>query len=233
LYTTTFPRLYLVTDRHRTAGRPLLAVVEAALKGGADAVQMREKDLPVREQIDLARALLDRCRQHQAYLLINDRVDVALAVGADGVHLPTDSFEPQQARDLLGSSAIIGVSTHSLAAARTAAAAGADFVVFGPVYDTPSKIAYGPPLGTEAIATVAATLGIPVVAIGGVTAQRAKEVREHGAAGVAVVRAILEAPDPRAAAATLRCGQHRSRHCAARQSLPVGSTTRKRVIDSD
>ncbi len=197
-------RLYLITDRTRTAGRPLLDVVEQALHGGVDAVQVREKDLPASELVDLAQDLRELCRRYGARLLINDRVDVALAVGADGVHLPVDSFSPGEARQLLGPNAVIGASTHNLAEARAAVAGGADFIVFGPVFDTPSKRAFGPPVGLEALAEVARACAAPVLAVGGVTADRIASVRRCGAQGIAVIGAILEARDPRAAARELR-----------------------------
>lgn len=198
------PSLYLITDRRRTAGRPLLEVVEQALQGGVDAVQLREKDLPARELLVLAQALRQLCSQHGARLLINDRIDVAIAAGADGVHLPASSFSASDARTLLGPEALIGVSTHSPAEVRAAAQAGADFVVFGPVYDTPSKRAYGPPQGLAALAAVTRTAPLPVVAVGGITADRVAETRAHGAAGVAVIGAILEAADPGASSERLR-----------------------------
>ena len=202
-------RLYLVTDRTRTAGRALIEMIERALAGGVDAVQLREKDLPANELVDLAQRLLPLCRRHSARLLINDHVDVALAVGADGVHLPADSFAPADARRLLGANALIGVSTHSLAAARAAAAGGADFVVFGPIFDTPSKRGYGTPFGLEALAEVTRSVRLPVLAIGGLTSARVAGVRQRGASGVAVVAAISEADDPTAAAAALRAALER------------------------
>jgi thiamine-phosphate pyrophosphorylase len=198
--------LYLVTDRTRTRGRPLIDVVEAALRGGADAVQLREKDLPVAELFDLACKLRERCRQYGARLLISDRVDVALAAEADGVHLPVNSFAPPDARRLLGPAALIGCSTHSLAEARAAADGGADFIVFGPVFDTPSKRPFGPPVGLSALAEVTREVCLPVLAIGGITAERIETVRRHGGRGVAVVSAISESADPRAAARALRAG---------------------------
>jgi thiamine-phosphate pyrophosphorylase len=202
--TERFPRLYVVTDRTRTCRRPLLDVVEAALQGGVEAVQLREKDLPVSELFDLACKLRALCRQYGARLLVNDRVDVAIAAKADGVHLPVNSFTPADARRLLGPGALIGTSTHSLAGARAAADGGADFIVFGPVFDTPSKRPFGPPVGLPALAEVTRGVSLPVLAIGGITAQRVEAVRRHGARGVAVVSAILEAAEPRAAAAALR-----------------------------
>ena len=197
-------RLYLVTDRTRTAGRPLLDVVEQALQGGVDAVQLREKDLPGGELLELAQPLLALCRRYGARLLINDRIDVALAVGADGVHLPVNSFAPADARRLLGPSALIGASTHSLAEARAAVAGGADFIVFGPVFDTPAKRGFGHPLGLDALQEVTKNISQPVSAIGGVTIDRVPDLQQRGAHGIAVVSAILEAEHPRAAAASLR-----------------------------
>ena len=199
-----FPSLYLVTDRTRTRGRPLIDVVEAALRGGVDAVQLREKELPVTGLLALACELRDLCRRYGARLLINDRVDVALAAGAGGAHLPVNSFTPADARRLLGPQALIGASAHSLAEARTAADGGADFIVFGPVFDTPSKRPFGPPVGLSALREVTRNVSLPVLAIGGITAERVETVRQHGARGVAVVSAILEAVDPRAAATALR-----------------------------
>jgi thiamine-phosphate pyrophosphorylase len=196
--------LYLVTDRHRTAGRPLLDVVEAALQGGVDAVQLREKDLPGGALFELACRVRDLTRRYGARLLINDRIDVALAVGADGVQLPVDSFTPAEARRLLGTRALIGTSTHSVEQARAAAAGGADFVVYGPVFDTPSKRAFGAGLGLEALAQVTRAVTLPVLAIGGVTVDRVQSVRQCGVHGIAVIGAILDAEDPHNAAVTLR-----------------------------
>ncbi|MFQ5666074.1 MAG: thiamine phosphate synthase [Candidatus Binatia bacterium] len=195
-------QLYLVTDRHRTGGRPLLEVVEAALQGGVGAVQLREKDLPAAELFDLACHLRQLCHRHAARLLINDRIDVALATGADGVQLPADSFTPAAARRLLGPHALIGASAHSLDQARAAAAGGADFIVFGPVYDTPAKRRYGPPVGLAALAAAAHSINRPIFGIGGIRLDRVAVVRRHGVC-LAVVSAILEARDPRAAAAAL------------------------------
>jgi len=198
-------RLYLVTDRSHTCGRPLLEVVEAALAGGADAVQLREKDLPARDLLELAVRLVSLCRRYGARVLINDRIDVALAARADGVHLPGNSFTAAEARHLLGPGALIGMSTHSLAQAQEAAAGGADFIVLGPIYDTPSKRPFGlPPLGLEPLAVAARSISVPVLAIGGVSADRVAPLCEHGAYGIATISALLEAQDPRTAAETMR-----------------------------
>ncbi|MGH7787120.1 MAG: thiamine phosphate synthase, partial [Candidatus Binatia bacterium] len=141
--------VYLITDRGQTAGRPLLAVVGAALQGGIRLVQLREPELGTRPLLELARALRRLTRAHGAALLINDRIDVALACDADGVHLPGRSFAVADARALLGPQRWIGISTHAPDEVRAAAAAGADFAVFGPLFETPSKRAYGPPLGPD------------------------------------------------------------------------------------
>jgi len=196
-------RLYLVTDRRGTAGRPLRAVVEACLGAGLRAVQLREKDLAAGDLLRLAGELRGLTARHGARLLINDRVDVALAAGADGVHLPGSGLPPAAARALIGPDRLIGLSTHSPDEAEGAAAAGADFVVFGPVHDTPSKRAYGRPPGLAGLAAACRRSPVPVLAIGGVTAARVPELRDAGAAGVAVIRALLEADDPAAAAKEL------------------------------
>ena len=189
-------RVYLVTDRQATRGRPLPALVDACLGAGLRAVQLREKDLGGRALLDLARAIQPLTARYAGRLLFNDRVDVALAASADGVHLPGDGLPPDVTRGLIGPGCLIGVSTHSAVEGEAALQAGADFVVFGPVYDTPSKRLYGPPQGVAALAEVCRRVTIPVLAIGGVTPDRVPEIRAAGAAGVAVIRALLEADDP-------------------------------------
>ena len=133
---------------------------------------------------------------------MNDRLDVALAAGADGVHLPSDGVPPADARRLLGPGALVGVSCHSAEDVLRARDGGASFAFFPPLYDTPSKRAYGPPLGLEPL-RAAAVLGLPLVGLGGITVERAAEVRAAGAAGVAAIRAWLEGPDPAAAVRVL------------------------------
>lgn len=192
---------YLITDRHQTGGRDLVAVVEEALAAGVRAVQLRERDLTPRELLPLAHALRRVTAAAGARLLINDRIDVAVAVDADGVQLRADHLPIPIARRLLGPDAIIGVSTHSLAEVR--AAQVADFVLFGPVFATASKQEYGPPLGVAALRAAAAASGIPVLAIGGVTAARVPALRASGAAGVAAIGAILRAPQVGEAAAVM------------------------------
>src|SRR5262245_56008242 len=187
------PRLVLVTDRHATAGRDLVDVVAAALDAGLPAVQLRDKDLPGRALLDIAERLRVLTTRSGALLFVNDRVDVAVAAGADGVHLPGDSMPVDVARSLLRASALIGVSTHTAA---EVAATTADFAFFGPVYATPSKAASGPPQGVARLRDAVAGARVPVLAIGGVNATHVPELRAVGAAGVAVIRAILAAGDP-------------------------------------
>jgi thiamine-phosphate pyrophosphorylase len=198
------PRLCLVTDRDATKGRDLLAVVEAGLAGGVDAVQLRVKDLAAKPLCELALALRDLCRRYDASLLVNDRVDIALSVGADGVQLPENSFTAAEARRLLGPHPLIGVSRHRVGDLSVAQLAGADFVVFGPVFETPSKRAYGPPVGLDSLARAVAASPLPVLAIGGISVERVPDVLATGAYGVAVVRALLSADDPAGEAQALR-----------------------------
>jgi thiamine-phosphate pyrophosphorylase len=181
----------------------LVEVVEAALKGGVRLVQLREKDLPTRDLVALATDLRTITKRYDAALLINDRIDVAIAVGADGVHLPASSFSVEDARNLLGPNRIIGVSTHSPEEAAAAGRAGADFVVFGPVFETPSKQAYGPPVGLDRLSETVRATSLPVLAIGGVTVERVEEILTCGAGGVAVIRSIFEADDPEDSARSL------------------------------
>lgn len=195
--------VYLVTDRTQTRGRPLVKAVAHALQGGVRAVQLRERELSARALLDLARQLRALTAGFNARLLINDRIDVALACDADGVHLPSLSFTANEARSLLGPDRLIGVSTHHASEIAAAAQAGADFVVFGPVYDTPSKRSYGPSQGLKALADAVTAARIPVLAIGGITAERVPEFRAQGTTGVAVIRAILAADDPANAAQEL------------------------------
>ena len=196
--------LYLITDRHVLApGQDLIATVRGALLGGVRAVQLREKDLSAAELYPLARELRELTREFSARLLINDRVDLALAIDADGVHLGSHSMPVAVARQLLGGQRLIGVSTHPPDEVRRAAAAGADFVTFGPVYATPSKLSYGPPLGLSPLTAVCADAPLPVFALGGVTAARLPALRAAGCQHVALIGAILQAVDPETAARDL------------------------------
>jgi thiamine-phosphate pyrophosphorylase len=191
--------LYVITDRQQTAGRPLPVVVEAALRGGARAVQLREKDLAPRDLLPLAQEMRQLTQTYGARLLINDRIDVALAVDADGVHLTTASLPGHVARQLLGPDCLLGVSTHNLAEAQAAAEGGADFIVFGPVFFTPSKAPYGQPIGLNALRAVRAAVTLPILAIGGIKKVNLDQVVAAGADGIAVISAVIAADDPTAA----------------------------------
>ncbi|RMF90636.1 MAG: thiamine phosphate synthase [Nitrospinota bacterium] len=195
--------LYLVTDRRQTQGRELVQVVEPALQGGVRAVQLREKDLSSRELYRLAVQLRALTSRYQALLLVNDRIDIALAVEADGVHLGGHSLPPAVARRLIGPHKLIGVSTHSLAEARAAQAEGADFLLFGPVFFTPSKARYGKPVGIEALQEVHRAISIPLYAIGGIKVHNVGSIAATGVEGFAVISAVMAAPDPEQAAQDL------------------------------
>ena len=192
--------LYLVTDRKTTGGRELTWVLEQALEGGVRAVQLREKDLGGRELLELAREVKRLCDRYGAELFVNDRVDVALASDAAGVHLAANALPVKVARELLGPDRKIGVSTHSVEEARTASEAAADFVLFGPIYATDSKLAFGEPQGPAALKAVTDSASVPVFAIGGIKHHHLPEITAHGTARIALISAVSEAPDPRAAA---------------------------------
>ena len=189
-------RLCLVTDRTQTRGRDLAGVVAGCLAVGLPAVQVREKDLPALELAALCRRLRESTREHGALLIVNDRADIALATGADGVQRTHASLAIADIRAVSDRRLRIGVSTHSREEAVGAEVEGADWIVFGPVYDTPSKRRYGAPQGLAALERVAAAVRIPVIAIGGITPDRVAEVRRAGAHGVAAFSAILAADSP-------------------------------------
>ena len=198
-----FP-LYLITDRRvLPPGRTLLEAVEGALAGGIRAVQLREKDLSVAELYPLAQEMRDLTRRYRARLLINDRLDLAQAVQADGVHLGGHSLPTAVARQILGNSFLIGVSTHDPAEISLHANAEADFVTFGPVYATPSKLAFGDPVGESQLATACDESPLPVFALGGVRRERLAAIKSCGAHGAAMIAAVLAADDPSRAATEL------------------------------
>ncbi len=191
--------LYLITDRRRYPDEDSLFVaLDEALLAGVRAVQLREKDLPTRQLLAIARRLRELTSKHGAALLVNDRVDVALCVGADGVHLARTSMPVAAARRLMGHRSLIGVSTHNHDEARSAEEEGADFIAFGPLYETQSKSGYGPPLGLEMLREARALVSLPIFGIGGITPECVGEVLSAGADGVAVISGILGKADVRA-----------------------------------
>jgi thiamine-phosphate pyrophosphorylase len=191
--------LYLITDRKQTK-LPLPDAVRRALQGGVRAIQVREKDLPIRELLALARDLRSLTREFKAQLFINDRVDVAVAVDADGVHLGRESMPADAVRKIVGRDMLLGASTHSLDEAKKAEADGADFVTFGPIFSTPSKKPYGTPVGVEAVRTVKKHVHLPVFGLGGITIDTIAQVLQHGADGIAMISSVFAAPDIKQAA---------------------------------
>ena len=193
--------LYLITDRlNLPAGKDLVTQVEAALRGGVRAEQLREKDLLFHQLLPIAQKLRQLTRRYDARLLINGNLDVALTVEADGVHLPSHNPPIALARNILGEQAVIGVSTHSLAEVSAAELARADFVTFGPVYATASKAGLGTPTGPELLGKACRQSRIPVFALGGVTPERIAELRGTGCTHVACIGALLNVEEPQTAA---------------------------------
>ncbi|MCG2813194.1 MAG: thiamine phosphate synthase [Thermodesulfovibrionales bacterium] len=199
-------KLYLITDRKLvTRHLSLVTAVEEALKGGVKALQLREKDLGTRELLDMAYKMRELTDKYGAKLFINDRVDIALSVEADGVHLGQKSIPPHAVRKAVNASRIthhasrflIGVSAHSIEEAKQAEKEGADFITLGPVYKTPSKLRYGQPLGVDIIRKAKDEISIPVFAIGGIKKDRIKEVIGAGADGIALISGIFGARNVR------------------------------------
>ena len=169
----------------------MFAAVEEALKAGVRAVQLREKDLPTRQLLDMAYRMKELTAKYSAKLFVNDRADIGICVNADGVHLGQASMPVYAARKVVGYKMMIGVSTHNLDEASIAEKEGADFITFGPVYHTPSKLKYGEPIGIEAFKKVCEKLSIPVFAIGGIKFDNATDVINAGADGIAAISGIL------------------------------------------
>jgi len=192
--------LYLITDKNQTGSLRLTDVVEEALKGGVRGVQLREKDLSSRELYELAYEMRKLTSKYSARLIINDRVDIAMAVDADGVHLGLNSLPIHRVRRLIGDNRLIGLSCHNQVNAIMAQEKGADFITFGPVYYTPSKAQYGKPVGVDKLEIVSHLLEIPVFALGGIKRDNIHEVVAAGAAGISLVSAIIANDDPRSEA---------------------------------
>lgn len=196
--------LYLVTDRDLAKGRSTEDIVRAAVAGGVSVVQLREKAASTRSFIEQALAIFPFLKDHGVPLIINDRVDVALAVGADGVHLGQSDMPLAMARAILGPGKIIGISAECLADAVEASRGGADYIGVSPIFATPTKTDTAQPLGLEGLARIRRSVNLPLVAIGGIGPANAAAVLRAGADGLAVVSAIVSAADPEAAAKNLR-----------------------------
>lgn len=196
---------YLVTQEDLSADRTTAEIVDAAIAGGVDVVQVREKHRSAADQLAIARELRDPTAAADVTLVVNDRIDVAVAAGADGVHLGDDDLPVAEARDQLGEGAIIGRSVSTVDNALTAEENGADYLGVGAVYATSSKDVDEDEqaIGIDALAEIADAVEIPIVGIGGITPDRAADVVEAGAAGVAVISAITAADDPESATRAL------------------------------
>ncbi|KYH33402.1 thiamine-phosphate synthase [Moorella mulderi DSM 14980] len=204
--------LYVIITTNLGGGRPTLELVRQALAGGATAIQLREKDLPARELVELGREIRQLTRAAGATFIVNDRLDVALAVEADGVHIGQEDLPARVARELLGPGKILGVSTGTVLEARQAVADGADYLGVGSIYATRSKEDAGEPIGLAGLKAIRAAVTVPLVAIGGINSNNAAEVIAAGADGVAVVSAVIGAPDVAAAARELLAAVRRARH---------------------
>jgi thiamine-phosphate pyrophosphorylase len=192
--------LYVITDRQLTRGRPLEEVVAAALRGGAGVIQYRDKWTSTRVMVDTGARLAGLCRAVGACFIVNDRLDVALAVDADGVHLGQDDMPLPLARRLLGAGRLIGVSVHNEVEIRCAEEAGADYVSLCPAFATLTKRDHQEPLGFNGVRSLAAAARVPVVTIGGIDRTNAGHLMACGVCGVCVVSAVMAAPDAERAA---------------------------------
>src|SRR6056297_3654427 len=194
------PPLYLITDRQLVRpDQDFFKVLEQLMVAGVRMIQLREKDLPAQQLHAMAQRLRTITLRYNCLLLINDRVDIALAVNADGVHLRTHSLPPTVARTLLGRDKLIGVSTHSDEEIITAAEQDADFATYGPVFYTPSKAGYGAPKGLSELQDACSASALPVYALGGITVTNTPAVMTTGTHGVAVISSLMAATNPTSA----------------------------------
>jgi thiamine-phosphate pyrophosphorylase len=190
-------RLHVLTDA--AGGEAALRTVARAVAAGAPVVQVRLKEGSDRQRLDFTRRVVDICVEHGALCLVNDRVDVALAAGAHGTHLGADDLPVAAARRIAGPGHLLGGTARDPRSAADLVAAGADYLGVGPAFSTSTKSGLPDPIGVAGVAAVARAVPVPVIAIGGVDAQRARQLRTAGAYGVAVVSAVTAAPDPTAA----------------------------------
>ena len=194
-------KVFLISDLELFPSQDsLLKGIEDALAGGIKSVQLREKNLPTRELLMLGYKFRELTSGYGARLFINDRLDIALAVGADGLHLGQSGIPVAVARKASGGSLAIGCSTHSLEEALEAEKRGADFITFGPIYETPSKLKYGKPLGPDVLKDAVKKIKIPIFGIGGIKKDNIAEVLHSGAWGIALISGILAESDKTGAA---------------------------------
>jgi len=192
-------RLCVITDAAAGHGLSHVALAALALEGGARMIQLRDKSAGLRQLLPQAREIARLCREYRACFIVNDRLDLALAADAQGVHLGQDDLPPRVARAVLGRDKLLGVSTHSLDQARRAVEEGADYVGIGPIFHTATKTTGYAPLGLDIISSLRASLNVPLIAIGGITLETVEAVMRAGASGVAVIGAVARARDPAAA----------------------------------
>jgi thiamine-phosphate pyrophosphorylase len=190
--------LYVILDGDAAHGRDMLELLDAVLAGGCRLIQLREKRLSLAELYPLAKAMVERSRRAGALFIVNDRADLALAVGADGLHVGQDDLPAAAARRLLPSGTVLGVSTHGVRQARQALVDGADYVAVGSIFPTGSKAGFQL-VGTALVRNLRSEVNVPLVGIGGITLDNAEQVVAAGADGVAVISAVCAAPDPEAA----------------------------------
>lgn len=192
--------LYVLTGEQFYPGRSYLDVIEEAIKGGADCIQLREKNKSKKELLIMARALKELTSKYGVLFIVNDHIDIALAVDADGIHLGQDDLPLVEARRIVGPNKWIGISTHALAEAQTAEKDGADYIGVGPIYSTQTKVDVVQPVGLDYVREVVRNISIPFVAIGGIKPHNVDQVLESGAERVCVVSAIVGADDVEQAA---------------------------------
>lgn len=192
----------LITNR-KVCGTKLTDIIKQAIEGGVETVQLREKDLSTRDLYSLAKEIREITKKKDVNLIINDRVDIAIAVDADGVHLGWKSLEPGIIRRMIGRDKLIGFSAHSITEAESAGKSGIDYVTISPIFDTVKKDYFIKPLGTEEIRKAKEQIDIPVIALGGINENNVNDVLENGADGIAVISAILQSENPRQSASRL------------------------------
>jgi thiamine-phosphate pyrophosphorylase len=184
-------QVYLITDFMRIGKSRYLGALEEALQGGVRSLQLREKSLGPRDLLKLALEVKPLIKRYDAKLFINDRVDIAVMAGAEGVHLTEASVQASEVKNNFPD-LVIGVSTHSFEGAHLAETQGADFITFSPIYETSSKTSYGPPQGLDSLRQMTQSVRLPVLALGGINLHRVPECLEHGAFGVAVISDIWD-----------------------------------------
>lgn len=204
-------KLYYISDRRLTPSLPPALRLIEAIRAGVDMVQVREKDLGARRVLETVRELTPEAGERGVEIYVNSRFDLAVTAGAAGVHLPADGIPPAEVRLAAPGGMKIGVSTHSVEEARAAETAGADFVTFGPIFETPSKRQYGPPVGLDALRRTLAAVHLPVFALGGIHAGNLVEVLETPVSGIGMISALAMAADPARVVEEFRSVAHRVR----------------------